>query len=121
MASDQYGVPKPEDKPPAKVQGRFLIFLASFFTLIAAGVGFAIRSGILGDWAAEFGFTKGELGTITGGGLVGFGVTIIIFSLFVDQIGYKPLLIFAFLLHALSAVVTLAATPVYEAAGKDAT
>lgn len=90
-------------------------------TLIAAGVGFAIRGGILGDWGAQYGFTKGELGTITGGGLVGFGLTIIICSLFVDQIGYKPLLVFAFLLHALSAVITLAATPVFHAAGRDAT
>lgn len=121
MANDVNGVQKPDGDAPAKTQGRFLIFLASFFTLIAAGVGFAIRGGILGDWSAQFGFTKGELGTITGGGLVGFGVTIIIFSLFVDQIGYKPLLIFAFILHVLSAVITLAATPVYEAAGKDAT
>lgn len=90
-------------------------------TLIAAGVGFAIRGGILGDWGAQYGFTKGELGTITGGGLVGFGLTIIFCSLFVDQIGYKPLLVIAFLLHALSAVITLAATPVFQAAGRDAT
>ncbi len=121
MASNAPVVKKDPGAPGERTEGRFLIFLASFLTLIAAGVGFAIRGGILGDWSAQFGFTKGELGTITGGGLVGFGVTIIIFSLFVDQIGYKPLLILAFVLHALSAVVTLAATPVFESAGKDAT
>jgi MFS family permease len=79
------------------------IFWASFLTLIAAGMGFAIRAAILGDWAAEFGFTKGELGTITGGGLVGFGLTIIVCSMFADQLGYKPLMIGAFVLHVLSA------------------
>ena len=97
------------------------IFWASFLTLIAAGMGFAIRAAILNDWAAEFGFTKGELGTITGGGLVGFGLTIIVCSMFADQLGYKPLMIGAFVLHVLSAVITLAATPVFEASGKDAT
>ena len=97
------------------------IFWASFLTLIAAGMGFAIRGDVLGQWSSIFGFTKTELGTITGGGLVGMAVTIIGFSLFADRVGYKMLLIGAFLLHSSSAVVTLAATPIFEAAGKDAT
>ncbi len=97
------------------------IFLASFMTLIAAGVGFAIRGGILNDWGSQYGFTKLELGTITGGGLVGFGIVILLASMITDHVGYKPILVVAFLLHALSAVVTLAATPVFNAAGKDAT
>ena len=59
---------------------RKLLLIASFMTLIAAGVGFGVRAGILSDWAMRYGFTKVELGTITGGGLVGFGVTIIFFS-----------------------------------------
>ena len=49
------------------------LMIASFLTLIAAGIGFSIRAAILGDWSAQFGFTKQELGSITGGGLVGFG------------------------------------------------
>jgi len=97
------------------------IFWASFLTLIAAGIGFAVRGGILGDWGAQFGFTKSELGSITGGGLAGFGITIIVCSIFADRIGYKALLIGAFILHVLSAVLTLAATPVFAAAGKEAT
>ena len=81
------------------------IFLASFLTLIAAGIGFAVRGAILDDWGTAFGFTKFELGTITGGGLTGFGITIIICSLFADRIGYKTVLTGrAFILHVLSAV-----------------
>src|SRR3954463_5314770 len=99
--------------------GQRRIFFASFLTLIAAGIGFAVRGGILGDWGAQFGFTKSELGTITGGGLTGFGVTIIICSLFADRIGYKPLLVGAFFLHVLSAIVTMAATPIFHHSGKD--
>lgn len=97
------------------------LFIASFMTLIAAGVGFAIRGGILGDWGAQYGFTKFELGTITGGGLVGFGIVILLASLITDNVGYKPILLLAFILHVLSALITFAATPVFEAAGKDAT
>jgi len=97
------------------------IFWASFLTLIAEGMGFGVRTGILADWGGQFGFTKSELGSITGGGLAGFGVTIIICSFFADRIGYKAILLGAFVLHALSAVLTLCATPVFHAAGRDAT
>jgi MFS family permease len=97
------------------------IFWASFLTLIAAGIGFSVRGGILGDWAVQFGFTKSELGTITGGGLIGFGFTIIVCSIFADRIGYRALLMGAFLLHLLSAVITLAATPIFNATDKDTT
>ena len=97
------------------------IFLASFMTLIAAGVGFAVRGGILREWGNQFGFTQLELGTITGGGLVGFGLVILAASLITDRVGYKALLILAFVLHLLSAVVTLAATPTFNALGQEAT
>ena len=62
-----------------------------------------------------------ELGTITGGGLLGFGIVIMLASLITDHIGYKPILLMAFVLHVLSALITIAATPIFNAAGKDAT
>lgn len=96
-----------------------LLFWASFFTLIAAGIGFSVRGAVLKDWGNQFGFTQAELGTITGGGLIGFGITIIVLSFFADWIGYGKLMLLAFLLHASSAVVTFAATPVYAAYGKE--
>ncbi|HVR73233.1 MAG TPA: MFS transporter, partial [Planctomycetota bacterium] len=94
---------------------------AGFFTIAASGVGFGVRAGILSDWGAQFGFTKTTLGSITGGGLTGFGVVIILCSLFLDRIGYKPLMVFAFLCHVLSIVLTLVATPVHVRFGPDAT
>src|SRR5215213_1865854 len=95
------------------MQSNGKIFFASFMTLIAAGVGFAVRGDVLAEWSRVFGFTKTDLGTITGGGLTGMAFTIIGFSLFADRVGYKAILIGAFLLHALSAIVTLAATFVF--------
>ena len=96
------------------------IFFASFMTLVAAGMGFSIFGGVLGDVGTQFGFTKSDLGAITGGGLAGFGLTIIFFSFFADKVGYKPLLIGAACLHLLSVAMRLAATPIFEASGKDA-
>lgn len=98
------------------------LFWASFLTLIAAGIGFSVRGAILVDWSAQFGFTQGELGGITGGGLVGFGLTIIFFSFFADLVGYGRLMTIAFLLHVASIVVTLAAAPIYASSwGKEGT
>ncbi len=96
------------------------LFWASFITLIAAGIGFSIRGAILKDWAAQFGFTQGELGNITGGGLVGFGLTIIVLSFIADKVGYGKLMALAFLLHLSSVIVTVAATPVYTSMGREA-
>ncbi len=58
---------------------------AGFMAILAAGVGFSIRGGILGDWGEQFGFTQGDLGKITGGGLTGFGIIILIGALLADQ------------------------------------
>ena len=77
-----------------------VLFWASFATLIAAGIGFSVRGAILKDWGNQFGFTQSELGTITGGGLVGFGLAIIFFSFCADLFGYGKLMLVAFLLHA---------------------
>jgi MFS family permease len=93
---------------------------AGFMAILAAGVGFSVRGGILGQWAEQFGFTMTELGTITGGGLTGFGLVIIITSLFADKIGYGKLMVAAFLLHFISAVLTLATPWFFASGGKDA-
>ena len=84
---------------------------AGFMAILAAGVGFAIRGGILGDWRVEFGFTSGELGNLNGAGFTGFCFGIIIGGVVADKIGYGKLVIAAFALHALSAFVTFAASP----------
>ncbi|MBX3439013.1 MAG: MFS transporter, partial [Planctomycetaceae bacterium] len=93
---------------------------AGFMAILAAGVGFSVRAGILGQWAEQFGFTMTELGGITGGGLTGFGIVIIITSLVADKIGYGKLMALAFTLAFVSAVVTLAAPVAFQSGGKSA-
>lgn len=106
--------------PSSPGKNEKILFWASFCTLIAAGIGFSVRGvSILKDWGNQYGFTQAELGTISGGGLIGFGLAIIFFSFFADRFGYGKLMVVAFLLHLSSAVVTFAATPVYNQYGKD--
>ena len=104
------------------VDNRNRLFVASFITLVVAGLFFGLRASILGDWATQFGFTKSELGGIAGGGFVGFGVVILIASALAEKVGYAKLMWVAFALHILSAATTIAGTPVYGdgAAGNEA-
>ena len=83
---------------------------AGFLAILAAGIGFGIRGGILANWAADFGFTGAQLGAIGGAGFTGFCFGIIIGGVVVDKIGYGKLVVAAFLFHVLSAVVTFGAT-----------
>ena len=56
----------------------------------------------------------------TGGGLLGFGLVILAAGLLVDFVGYKKLMLVAFLCHVVSAVMLFGATPIFNSAGKEA-
>src|SRR6186997_1798338 len=83
---------------------------AGFLAILAAGIGFGIRGGILATWAADFGFTGAQLGAIGGAGFTGFCFGIIIGGVVVDKIGYGKLVAAAFLFHVLSAFITFGAS-----------
>jgi MFS family permease len=84
---------------------------AGFTAILAAGIGFGVRGGILANWAADFGFTGAQLGAIGGAGFTGFCFGIIIGGVVVDKIGYGKLVLAAFLFHVMSAFITFAAGP----------
>lgn len=86
-----------------------LIFWASFLSLLAAGVGFVFRVMILGDWMEEFSLTGQEVGSIFGASLWPVAITMILFSLIVDKVGAKPSMYVAFVLQALSGILTFTA------------
>ena len=83
---------------------------AGFMAILAAGVGFGVRGGLFATWQADFGFTGAQLGAIGAAGFIGFCPGIIIGGFIVDKIGYVKLVIAAFGLHVLSAVVTMMAS-----------
>jgi MFS family permease len=86
------------------------LLVAGFLAILAAGIGFGIRGGILANWAAEFGFTGAQLGDIGGASFTSFCFGIIVGGVVVDKIGYGKLIVAAFLFHMLSALVTFGAT-----------
>jgi MFS family permease len=92
------------------------LLFAGFMAILAAGIGFGIRGGILANWGADFGFTGQQLGAINGAGFTGFCFGIIIGGIICDKIGYGKLVIAAFSLHVLSALITFAAAPGQEQA-----
>ncbi|MFN5313517.1 MAG: MFS transporter [Planctomyces sp.] len=108
-------VPAPAAAPNAQ-----RLLWAGFMAILAAGVGFSIRGGILGQWAEQYGFTMTELGQITGGGLTGFGIIILLSSFLADTLGYGRLMFLAFATHFVSAVLTLAAGAAFASGGKEA-
>ncbi|MEK7949761.1 MFS transporter [Luteolibacter soli] len=95
------------DQPVAHNAKRLL--WAGFLAILAAGIGFGVRGGILANWAADFGFTGTQLGDIGGAGFTGFCFGIIIGGVIVDKIGYGKLVFAAFLFHVVSALITFAA------------
>lgn len=103
------------------IENRTKLLWAGFLTLIAAGMGFGVRGGLLPVWSETYGFTFTELGRITGGGLLGFGLVILIAGLLIDNFGYKKLLLAAVVCHIVSGVMLFFATPVFYSAGREAT
>src|SRR5258708_38689085 len=87
------------------------LLLAGFMAILAAGVGFGIRGGILANWGADFGFTAQQLGDINGAGFTGVCFGILIGGIVCDKIGYGKLVVAPFAFHALSAFLTLASSP----------
>ena len=83
---------------------------AGFMAILAAGVGFALRGGIFGAWASEYGFNASQLGAIGGAGFTGFCFGIIIGGVIVDKIGYGKLVALALVGHIVSAFVTFGAS-----------
>lgn len=108
----------PTDRIEAAVPNAHRLLWAGFMAILAAGVGFSIRAGILGQWAEQYGFTQTELGAITGGGLTGFGIIILLSSLIADRIGFGSLMFIAFDTHLISAALTLATGAAFAAGGK---
>ena len=87
------------------------LLFAGFMAILAAGLGFALRNGITGEWKEIFAFSDGQIGLIGGAGFSGFCFGIIFGGIVVDKIGYGILVGTAFALHVLSALVTLSPAP----------
>jgi MFS family permease len=86
------------------------LFWGCFIALIATAFGFIVRAQVIGEWGAEFNLSKSQQGEIFGVGLWPFAISIVIFSLIIDKIGYKVAMIFGFVCHVVSFIMTYTAT-----------
>jgi len=87
--------------------GEKLLFWACFIALVATSFGFVVRAMVIGEWGREFGLSATQQGQIFGVGLWPFAVGIVLFSLVIDRIGYGKAMLFAFVCHVSSAVITI--------------
>lgn len=87
-----------------------MLFWACFVAIAVTAFIFIIRGQVINDWALEFSLTETQKGEILGVGLWPFAISIILFSLVIDFIGYGKAMIFAFCCHILSGIVILTAT-----------
>jgi MFS family permease len=83
------------------------LFWACFVALVATAFGFVVRSMVIGDIAATFNLTETEKGQILGVGLWPFALSIVLFSLIIDYVGYGRAMAFAFVCHVVSALLTI--------------
>ena len=88
---------------------RTRLFTGCIVALVATSFGFAVRAAILDQWRTEFNLSQEQIGYLLGAGLFPFAISIILFSLIIDRLGNGVSMAIAFTLHALSAIITLAA------------
>src|SRR5690625_7096508 len=59
------------------------------------------------EWGVQFDLSKTEQGEIFGVSFWPFALSIVLVSLVVDRIGYKKAMIFAFVCHVVSVILTI--------------
>src|SRR5258708_6331806 len=74
-----------------------ILFWGCFIALITTSYAFISRLILCGgQFIGDFGLDKVQAGQLGGAGIWPFGVSIILFSLFIDRIGYKVAMVFSF-------------------------
>ena len=88
----------------------YVLFVGCFIAIVTTAFGFLLRAMLMDGWAAEFHFSETQKGELFGVGLWPFAISIVIFSLIIDKIGYKTAMIFGFACHIVSLAMTVTAT-----------
>ncbi len=83
------------------------LFWGCFIALVTTSFGFIIRAQLIGEWGVKFGLSETQKGEILGVGLWPFAISIVLFSLVIDKIGYGTSMFFAFFCQIVSAIVTI--------------
>lgn len=86
-----------------------LLFWGCFIALITTAFAFISRMFLIGVWGDQFSLDAQQQGALLGAGVWPFAISIILFSLFIDKIGYKFAMVFSFLAYLIWSVVGVAA------------
>lgn len=88
-----------------------MLFWGCFIAIITTSYAFISRIILCTgtSFATEFGLDKVSVGELVGAGIWPFGVSIIVFSLFIDRIGYKVAMIFSFVCYLIYTALAFAA------------
>jgi MFS family permease len=87
-----------------------ILFWGCFIALITTSYAFISRMILCGgQFKTDFGLDNVVVGELQGAGIWSFGVSIIIFSLFIDRIGYKVAMIYSFLSYLAYTAMAIAA------------
>jgi MFS family permease len=87
-----------------------ILFWGCFIALITTSYAFISRMILCGgQFVTDFGLDKVSVGELQGAGIWPFGVSIIVFSLFIDRIGYKVAMFFSFATYLIYTALAFAA------------
>ena len=86
------------------------IFWGCWIALITTAMAFSTRIGLVyTSWAEQFSLDSVQQGELFGAGVWPFAISIILFSLVIDKIGYRTAMIFSFVCYALYGVLAFMA------------
>src|SRR5438132_6959945 len=85
------------------------LFVAFVIALVAVAFGFVVRAFLITEWGVRFNLSETQIGSIQGAGLFPQALSIILFSLIIDKVGYGKVMAIAWTLHLLSAIITMTA------------
>jgi MFS family permease len=87
-----------------------ILFWGCFIAIVTTSYAFISRMILCGgQFATDFGLDKVSVGELQGAGVWPFGVSIILFSLFIDRIGYKVAMFFSFASYLVYTAMAFAA------------
>jgi MFS family permease len=96
------------------------LFWGCFIALITTAFAFITRAFLVNAepfWPSTFGLNQVQAGELFGAGIWPFAISIIVFSLIIDQVGYRVAMIFSFVCYALYAVLAYQAYGIVMADG----
>ncbi len=97
-----------------------IMFWGCFIALITTAFAFITRAFMINNpamWPADFGLDKVQAQQLFGAGMWPFAISIILFSLMIDKIGYRVAMLFSFACYAIYAALALAAYAAVNADG----